>query len=541
MKLLRIKYLFVSILLVGSLAFNVTNAAAQDEIITAQAPDVYQSGVLKNIGAAVPGLAPLQFLNVGFYAPADHPFTSTSNASLAAGDGFFLTDTVIGTGPNGPNTYLRVTINFLPPANQIYSNALTVSVGGGVIPFTLPLTGIGVPFLVDPITLQDFGFVPAGSTSATKTLTLTALGANPNFVNYSFSNGSSSAFSASSSRATSTTFNVNIQFKPTQQQAYTDTLIIGYANTSLVYKVPLRGSGAFVIPSVDALYFNKVAAGATKPLNLSVQVVSGHGVSIDLVTVTNSGFTVTPAPGWDNSTGGILTIKFSPTATIPYNAKLRLIGTGFNLIEIPLNGVGAPKPVITSNPTSYPFGTVPAGTTVNSDTIRVTLTNHLNQLTDPGTFSFADNDEIFKVVSVYRDATAPLEPNVVWVILSFSPTATESYTDTLIVKADYANSYSIPLSGTGAPALRGATQATAISKAETAVATTLSVKYGDITVSGTSAGSSVKVYNLQGQLLKTQQVSAEVEVLKTAAWPKGIYVVTVDGDQQEILKQKVVL
>jgi hypothetical protein len=102
----------------------------------------------------------------------------------------------------------------------------------------------------------------------------------------------------------------------------------------------------------------------------------------------------------------------------------------------------------------------------------------------------------------------------------------------------WGNTWGTPYNA-GADQTRTATPV-ALSNPETA-AVSVSVRYGNITVSGASAGSTVKVYNLQGQLLKTQQVSAEVEVLKTAAWPKGIYVVVVDGDQQEVLKEKVVL
>jgi hypothetical protein len=64
---------------------------------------------------------------------------------------------------------------------------------------------------------------------------------------------------------------------------------------------------------------------------------------------------------------------------------------------------------------------------------------------------------------------------------------------------------------------------------------------GDIIVTGASAGSQIRVYNLHGQLVKTQTATSEVETLRTATFPRGVYIVTLRNDRQEILKRKVVL
>jgi hypothetical protein len=49
------------------------------------------------------------------------------------------------------------------------------------------------------------------------------------------------------------------------------------------------------------------------------------------------------------------------------------------------------------------------------------------------------------------------------------------------------------------------------------------------------------VYNLQGQSLKTQTVTSDTEILKTAAFPRSVYIVVVNKDKGEILRQKIVL
>jgi hypothetical protein len=534
---------FLLLILIGSLVFNVTSAVAQDEIVTAQAPLVYQNGVLKDIGTTVSNTKALQFLNVGFFAPVGHPFTDAS-PSLSVGTGFFLSDTLIWNTPSGDSLFLEVTINFLPTDTVVYFDTLTISVGSGVVPFVLPLTGTGVPFLVNPLTEQNFGYVAAGDSSDI-TLTLTTVGAEADSVHYHFSAGTPRpSFSVTDiSEQSNDTLTLNVRFKPVNRSDYVDTLFISYDGYGKTDSVPLRGSGAFVVPDAEALYFNKVAEGATDTISLFVYVAPGRGVSINPPTITPAdNFTVDEESDWTPTGGGHLLVTFAPNDTFPHNATLVLSGGNFDTTYVHLNGVGALQPVIEAKPDSYDFGNVQVGDSLNSNTITVTLTDHLNQLTDPGTFTFDTPNSPFDVVAVYRDATAPLEPNVVYVILAFKPTTIGSANDQLTVHAKYADDYPIRLSGRGvSSALRGATQATAIATQEAVGATSLAVKNGNIIVSGASAGSTAKVYNLQGQLLKTQQVSAEVEVLKTAAWPKGIYVVTVDGDQQEVLKEKVVL
>jgi hypothetical protein len=539
-------FLFSILLIVGSLAFNVVNAVAQDTV-RAQAPAVYQYGVEKFIGTTVPEVNDtLRFRNVGFFAPRGSKFSTASPSLARAGKSqFSLSDIRIYNNPNGDengdgdSTFLVVTVNFSPADTVDYYDTLKVDVGGAVAPFILPLKGTGVQFLVSPLTEQNLGYVPVWHLATTE-ISLIAKDADASIVHTNFS---SLVFSlAGISQPADDTLKLDIHFIPREQKGYTDTLEVTYGDASQVYRVPLKGSGTLVTPYPDALYFQTIPIDSVKTLDLEVVVAPDSGIVLSNPVITPGlRFTVVQDADWDSITGGILHISFTPKDTIPYNETLVLDGTGLtNPVYVPLNGGGSLQPYITADHSVVRFGSVPVGTTVISDTITVSLIHHLSQLTDQS-FSIADDDGIFEVVSVYRDATAPLEPYTVYVNLSFTPIDAEPYENYLIVKADYATDYEISLSGTGiSSALRGATQATAISTQE-AVATTLSVKNGDITVSKASVGSTVKVYNLQGQLLKTQQVSAEVEVLKTAAWPKGIYVVVVESDQQEVLKEKVAL
>ncbi|MDR2621347.1 MAG: T9SS type A sorting domain-containing protein [Dysgonamonadaceae bacterium] len=190
-----------------------------------------------------------------------------------------------------------------------------------------------------------------------------------------------------------------------------------------------------------------------------------------------------------------------------------------------------PGPIV-SDPASLDFGEVLPGETKTGDKIMVSLRNHLSLLT-ASSFSLASGTEgIFKIVSVVPKT--PAEPQVAEVVLSFTPSAAQIYTDTLIVRTNYAEVRRIPLSGIGI-------NPTGIGDVvETGRAPSLHVKNSDIVVTHAAAGSRIEVYNLQGQLLKTQTVAADTEILETASFPRGVYIVAVN-DRQEILKRKIVL
>jgi hypothetical protein len=231
-------------------------------------------------------------------------------------------------------------------------------------------------------------------------------------------------------------------------------------------------------------------------------------------------------------------VSFAPDSAHLYASTL-LLKTSTDTLSVRLYGIGQSQPVITSDPASYRFRNTQVGQTVLSDPITVVLTNPQNWLTDPGTFSLAVDNGIFRVETVQQGPT--LRPDSVYVTLSFTPNAAGVVSDTLIVKALFADDYTIPLTGGGVSAqAQSPQQVTAIAGTEAAAAV-VSVKEGNIVVSGAPVGSSVQVYNLAGQSLKTQPVASGAEVLQTASFPRSVYIVVVNNEKQVILRQKVVL
>ncbi|MDR1222118.1 MAG: T9SS type A sorting domain-containing protein [Tannerella sp.] len=187
---------------------------------------------------------------------------------------------------------------------------------------------------------------------------------------------------------------------------------------------------------------------------------------------------------------------------------------------------------MTSDPESIDFGEVIEGES-KSETVTVTLSDPFTPLTESAFTLAVAVEGIFEIVSVESVGEASDGASVVEVTLSFTPAAAQEYLDTLIVRADYAEEVRISLSGTG-------TSNVAISGPQ-AASPSLSVRNGDIVVSRASTGNRIFVYNLQGQALKVQTVTSDAEILETASFPRGVYIVSLWNDKQEILKRKVVL
>jgi hypothetical protein len=72
---------------------------------------------------------------------------------------------------------------------------------------------------------------------------------------------------------------------------------------------------------------------------------------------------------------------------------------------------------------------------------------------------------------------------------------------------------------------------------ETGHAPSLQIENGEIVITGAAAGSLVKDYNMQGQLVKTQTAVSNTEILHTATFPRGVYIVTVNDLKKIVIKK----
>ncbi|MDR2086819.1 MAG: T9SS type A sorting domain-containing protein [Dysgonamonadaceae bacterium] len=518
-----------------------TNTEVDLQAITADQPTVYPHNEEKTIGSVLVDAPPLSFSNIGFSVPEGTTFTATS-ATLKEGSAFSLSGIEIGN----EGTHLQLTVNFAPTAEQEYRDTLTVT-AAGAYDYVIPLRGSGIAWTIAPAALSAFSRTLPGSVSAEQTITITGTSASVSIA-YSLKSGQNEIFPITEAEGYSeaTGGELAIRFAPaTFATEYRDTLLIVSEGSERTFEFPLSGRTPLqpVITTDSTFYrFGETARGKT---------VTGGKIEVTLSNpqshLTAAGvFTFARAEEYAATQDSIfkiahrsleggtptsyivdVTLSFTPPGSGEFLDTLIIRSTYAGEYRLPLSGVGF-TPVVTADVDSLDFSEVNVGQSKDS-TITVALTDPAAPLT-AADFSLAGTVAagIFEIASIVIDA------NPLVVTLTFTPTAAQTYLDTLIVRAAYADEYRIPLSGSGISGV-------AIPVTKAAAATFVSVRDRNIVVSQAPVGSLIRVYNLHGKALKTQAVTSNVETLKTASLPKSVYIVVVNNDNQEILRKKVVL
>jgi hypothetical protein len=494
-------------------------------------------------------------------------FARAEEYYTAFGDSVFKIASNIRVGRLGtaPADTADVKISFTPPFGGEYLDTLIIR-SMYAEDYRIPLSGTGLgPLVTAGTKTLDFGDVLIGETKTAEQITVTftdpvGLLTDEGVISLAKAEeylGTDSTFKvvsierSPSATETADVVAVTLSFAPVTPGEYLDTLVIN-ATKARAFRIPLSGTGfkPAIAASLETLNFDNVLIGETKTAEvITVTLTDPLGLLTDEGVIslakaaeyagTDSIFKVVSIERSASATEAAdvveVTLSFTPVAPGEYRDTLLVNATHADEYSIPLNGTGF-KPVIAASLETLNFDNVLIGETKTAEVITVTLTDPVGLLTDEGVISlakaaeYAGTDSIFKVVTIERSASATETADVVAVTLSFTPVAPGEYRDTLLVNATGANEYSIPLNGTGI-------EASAISKVA-AAAIGLSVNAGTFVVSHAPVGSTVKVYDLYGQLLKTQPVTSDIEILETAAWPKSIYVVVVEEGQQEIFKLK---
>jgi hypothetical protein len=536
----QFKQLFALVLILGSLLGNAVNSAAQLPDITAKDPYNYQNGVEKFIGGVIPASTDnvIKLSNVGFIAPAGVTFTDASY-NLSGSSLFTLTDVSL----NATNDTLLLTVNFTVPLNTSYgeyTSTLTIS-ASGANSFVLPLKGASAPFTASTHTLFFNGYTLPGDISEPDTLKVKTVGIfSTSGFTYTFAGGAGSEFSAQGA-GSSPNYLVKLFFAPASAEALgyvekTDTLLLSHQSYPwLVYKIPVVGYASHVATDLTRLDFNKVPVDSTKTLKVSVKT----DTEITSVGVDPAYYSYAYGPGWDPSVGGDIYVTVTPDTLGYATGVLTIKGNNADSVTVFLYTLGVVAPTLTVTPDEIDFEEVPVGSEETA-IVSITLSDPVEHL-DNSDFSIVDNPGgVFKIKSVQVNTT--VHSDNAQLTVAFTPNSEDIFDGKLLVCAAYTEGVDVTLTGSGAAAQAlSPRQATAISGGAAAAVPSVSVKGGGITVSQAPAGSSIEVYNLQGQRLKTQAVTSGVETVKTAQLPKSVYIVVVNGSKQEILKQKVVL
>ena len=238
-----------------------------------------------NFGSALLGTPIVQFYQVS------QPLSTLSASTTGPYTVTLVQNTGFGYGHPAPGSYAPSTtgpcpncfvgIQFLPATSGPQPGTLTLSSTQGGSPFTLPLTGVGLPttgLLVTPIQ-QDFGTVPTHSTSGAIPFTVSNLSTSGSSAtltsavtgDFALTSTSTGAQTCTGSLAYGASCIATVAFTPTATGTRTGTLTIGTTTAALT------GFGADD-PGI-----------ALSPLALTFLNVPGTSATQQTVTLTNTG------------------------------------------------------------------------------------------------------------------------------------------------------------------------------------------------------------------------------------------------------------
>ena len=211
--------------------------------------------------------------------------------------------------------------------------------------------------------MVNFGTVQAGQSSSVP-VTVTGSGLTSN-ISYSISGDPEFTYTVNGTRATNITDNLVIKFEPTSRGSYSATIT---ASSPGATPIAIALTGVCSEPSLTAsqssLDYGNVVVGNS--LNQGV-TITGQDLSNDIVIPTSSIFIVTKNPGWNDRTGGGVTIKYAPQ-TRGADSEALVFTSGSQSVTVNVSGTGT-QPTLTITPISYDFGTMFVG-----DTKTTTLT-----------------------------------------------------------------------------------------------------------------------------------------------------------------------
>jgi hypothetical protein len=522
------------------------NVTAQTAVISLD--PAFQSNVEKAIGTTVPGSSIVPRFALGFTGSSPVTFTDASY-SLASGAYYDIDGVTFSTNSDT----LRLNVNFRVPATADFSDdwtdTLTVSASGAT-PFVLPIRGTTAEFYIDTTEIRFDLIKPMVGDTIRRSRSITTLNQRLGLFNYILT-GTDTPFTILKTGETAgipiSTVNLQATFIAlTAGETYRDTILVTHPSyAGLSYRVPLKSSVAPIDASPLLLHFDRTPVGDSR--TDSVTILTADSI-VNIYVDGSPNFTWAAGSPWNPNKGGYLTVTYTPDSVRPSDqAELVLVAQTGDSLRVRLSGSAGPYPTISITPSGeYEFDNTSVGTTRLSARITVILNNpYRSSLTDAGAIYVKNQTaaDVFNLESI--QAVEGALADTAYVVVSFTPSSKDPFEGALWVHAEDAQQDGhIELRGEGvaaaAPAL-SPQQTTAIAAGEASAAPVVSVLDGNIVVSKAPAGSAIEVYNLNGQALKSLNVASDTEIVKTASFPKSVYIVLVNDKKQVILRQKILL
>jgi hypothetical protein len=304
-------------------------------------------------------------------------FTSSTAAYIG---GFFRTPTFVNS------TKITVAIT---PADIATAGAFQVAVGnfpsGAACAAYIPTTfyvllgsGGGTPTATVSPTSLAFGNVAAGTTSASKTITLTNSGTGALSIGSIVASGDfAQTNNCSNSLAASSSCTVNVTFRPTVVAAITGAITFTDGAATSPQLVKLTGTGLIPLTfSPTSLTFPSTAVGQTSAM--TVTVTNKQATTISLSPTASADYSITGGTCGASLAGGsscTITVTFAPQYKGSIKGALDIATNGaFSPQIVGLTGTatGGPTVPLTLTPATLTFTSTGVGATAAAKLVTVT-------------------------------------------------------------------------------------------------------------------------------------------------------------------------
>ncbi len=477
--------------------------AAKSGFLATSGNNISFQGVLKGSSA----MRSLTITNTGG-APVN-----ISQAAIS-GTGF----TLVGGSPTfsvpvGQNATMQ--IQFAPQATGPATGSLSIVADATNTPLSIPISGDGMEagMAIAPGSL-NFGNVTVGQ-SGTQSVTLTNTGNANLLVNLASVSGSGFSASGLSLPATISagqSLSFSVQFKPTVAGGVSGLVTFADNASSVPQTLTLAGSGvaanATLIANPGSVTFGSVAAGSSATQTITLTNSGTTPTTISTASISGTGFTMSGLAASQTIQAGqsaSFTAKLSPASGGSASGAISITSNAQNSpLTIALSGTGA-QGALSSNPSSFNFGTVQAGTSV-SQTITLTNTGTSSVAVSAGSISGAG----FSMSTLAPQTINPGQG--VSFSAQFAPTSAGSMSGSIAIASNAPGSpMTIALSGTGSQGALSASPSTfnfgSVQVGGTGTQTIRLTNTGTASVTVSSAGISGSGFSISG-LPSSQTISA---------------------------------
>jgi len=376
--------------------------------------------------------------------------TITINSVTASGSGYSQTG-IAAQQTIAAGASATMTARFAPTTTGNATGSISINSNATNSPLVVSLSGTGIQgaLSANPASIS-FGSILIGNSSSVN-VTLTNSGTASLTINGASASGTGFSMSALASQTLTAgqTATFTATFAPTASGNASGTVSVTSSAPNSPLVINLSGSGvttqAQLGISPSSVNFNNVNVGSNSSQTITLNNTGNATLNISAATINGTGYTMSLTPTSINAgSSTTFSVTFTPTTGGSASGTISITSNAPNSpATIAVSGTGL-QAQISSNPTSFAFGTVANGTT---DSQQITLHNGGNT-----TLSFSQitvNGAGFGQTGLTTSTTVAAGASTTF-NATFDPSASGSVTGSIVLATNGSpSSLTINLSGTG--------------------------------------------------------------------------------------------